>query len=185
MGHFLHDAAIDLFDPGFAVDDDVVEMVSDHGNDFLEVGVYLAVAACALRSADGEEGDVVSDLDQRVEHLIFGFAQEFDRSFGVAVFHRGDEGFPDVVDRRCDIDSQRGRKTDGGVRIDGEDLFVRMMLRQQFDGQRGERCLADTALSDQRENGRRMFIAHKITSLTQNDGSSRDTCVSGQTIISL
>ena len=52
----LHDAALYLLDTGLAVYYNIVEVVGQHADDFLQIRVDAAIAALVLRAAYGEEG---------------------------------------------------------------------------------------------------------------------------------
>ena len=151
MRDLFHHAALDLFDPGFAVDDDIVEAVGENADDFLEVGVDLAVAARALRAANGQKSKA-RHLDQRVKNAETRLAQKFQSLFGFAVFHTVNDTHANIVQRQLYVHTKSNGQADSGVCVDGQDLLVGVLLHQKTDNRGADGGLSDTALSGNRKD---------------------------------
>ena len=118
MGDLLHDAAVDLFNAGLAVDDHIVEVAGQKIDDLLEVGVALAVAPGGLRPADGQEGEFLL-LHHGVEDAVPGLAEQLDGLPRLAILHRGHDLLTDIIQGLPYLHPQGGGQTHGGVRVDG------------------------------------------------------------------
>ena len=118
MGDLLHDAAVDLFNAGLAVDDHIVEVAGQKIDDLLEVGVDLAVAPGGLRPADGQEGEFLL-LHHGVEDAVPGLAEQLDGLPRLAILHRGHDLLTDIIQGLPYLHPQGGGQTHGGVRVDG------------------------------------------------------------------
>ena len=146
MGDLFHDAAVDLLDTGLAVDDHIVKVVGQQIDDLFQIGVDLAVTACRLRPADGQEGEGAL-LHHGVENAVAGLAEQFDGLPGRTVLHGGDDALADVVQRLPHLHAQCGGQAHGGVGVDGQDALVGIGLRQQPHKGGGDGSLAHTALT--------------------------------------
>ena len=161
MGDFFHDAALDLLDTGLAVDDDIVKAVGQDADDFLQIGVDLAVAAGALRTADGQECKLLF-FHQSIEDAEACLAEKLQSFAGLAVFHGVHNAHADVVQSHLDINAKSHGQTHCGVGIDGQDLAVRISLSKQTDHACGQRSFANAAFAGDGYDLR--FFFHVINS---------------------
>ena len=146
MRDLLHNAAADLLDAGLAVDDHIIEIIGEHADDFLEVGVDRAVAPGGLRTADGQEGEAVA-LDHGVKDAEARLVEHLDGLAVLAALRGLDHFVADVVDRVLDVHAQRRGQADGRVCVDGEDALAGEGLHQLAHDRRAQRGLADAALA--------------------------------------
>ena len=144
--HLVEHAAADLLDAGLAVDDDIVKVAGEHADDFLQIGVDGAVAARRLGAADGEEGEALA-LDHRVEDAEACLVEDLDGLTVLAALGDLDDLVADIVERVGDGDAQRGRETDRGVGVDGEDALAGVRVHKLADDGGAETRLADAALA--------------------------------------
>ena len=147
MGDLIHDAAVDLFDAGFAVDDDIVEFIHQKADDLTEVGVDGAVAACGLGTADGQKGEA-SFFGHGFEQTEFCLCQDV---LGVPELagHILRHTAADLVQGLGHFHPQSHRKTDGRVRINGQNACLGLFFREDTYNRSGKGSLADAALSGQ------------------------------------
>ena len=165
MGDLVEHAAGDLLNAGLAVDDDVVKVAGEHADDFLQIGVDGAVAAGSLGTADGEEGEAFA-LDHRVENAEARLVEDLDGLTVLAALARLDDGVADIVERVVDLDAQRGRKTDRGVGVDGEDALAGMRGNQMANNGAAQAGLAHAALACHGKNfGFGLGLFHEIPSM--------------------
>ncbi len=151
MGDLIHHAALDLLDACLAVDHDVVEAVGEHADDFLEIRVDLAVAAGALRPADGQKREA-RHLHQRIENTKARLGKKLERLSGLAVFHAVDDAHANPVEREFDVYTKSNRQADGGIRVDRKDLLVGILLDKRPHDARTDRRFADAALACDRDD---------------------------------
>ena len=142
----LHDAAADLLDAGLAVNDHIIEIIGEHADDFLEVGVDRAVAPGCLRTADGQEGEAVA-LDHGVKDAEARLVEHLDGLAVLAALRGLDHFVADVVNRVLDVHTQCRGQADGRVCVDGEDALAGEGLHQLAHDRRAQRGLADAALA--------------------------------------
>ena len=128
MGHLLHDPPVDLLNARLTVDDNVVKAAGNQGDDLLQIGIYLAVAARRLRPADGQKGDIFP-LRQGIHQAVPGLSQHLNGGGGVALLRAVDKGLADVVHSGADLHPKRRRQTHSRVGINGQYFFIRVFLR--------------------------------------------------------
>ena len=128
----LHYAALYLLYARLAVYHDVVKVVRQHTDDFLQIGVHAAIAALVLRAAYGEEGKALR-LDHGVENAEPGLVEHL---YGLAratvlraFYHRA----ADIVQGGRDLDSQRRGQTYGGICVYRQYLSAGLVLRQHAE----------------------------------------------------
>ena len=151
MRYLIHNAALDLLNAGLSVDDDIVEAVLQNADDFLQVGIDLAVAAGAFRSADAEKCKA-GHFDQCVKDLESRFAQKLKRLSCFAVFDAVNNAHADIVKRELNVNSESDRQADSRVCIYREDLLIREIFHQKPYDRRRNRRLADTAFTGDRDD---------------------------------
>ena len=149
MADLLHHAALYLLYARLAVYDHVVEVVGQHADDLLQVGVHAAVAALVLRAAYGEEGEAVrlhhgvKDAEARLVEHLYGLAR-------AAVLRALYDGAAYIVERAGDGYAQRGGETHRRVGVYGKHAAAGAILRQHSHYRRGERGLPHPALAGER-----------------------------------
>jgi len=158
MRHLVHDAAVDLLDAGLAVDDDVVEVVYEQGDDLPQIGVDGAVAAGGLGPADREKGEAPL-FGHRLKEAEARLGQDVLRVAQLARHVRG-HALADIVERLRHRDAQRGREPHGGVGVDREDPRLGLFLGQQAHDRGGDGGLPDAALA--REGDYDSLVFHGI-----------------------
>ena len=151
MGDLLHDAAIDLLNAGLSVNDDIVKIVAEKIDDFFQIGVDLAVAAGAFRTANGQEGKLLL-LYHGVKNAVSRFAQQFDGFAGRSVFYTCNDTFADIIQCFTNLYAQSGTQAHSGVGVNGEDTRIRICFRQQADKCRGNGCFSHTAFAGHSQN---------------------------------
>ena len=147
MRDLFQDTAVDLLDPGLAVDDDVIEIIYQKADDLPEIGVDRAVAACGFRPADREKCKPVGLL-HRVKKAETRFSQYVLRVLELSR-HILRDASADLVERLRDLDAERDGQADRGIRVDREDAGLRFFFCENADERGGERCLSDAALARQ------------------------------------
>jgi hypothetical protein len=152
VGDPFHDSAVDLFDAGLPIDDDIIEIAREQADDLFQIGVHLAVAAGGLRTADGEKGEAVL-FHNRVKDAEPGFPEHLDGLPGLAGFNVMYDGLADIVKRFFGADAQRDGQPDRGVRVDRQDARAGFLFRQKANDAGGNRGLPDPALTRNGNDG--------------------------------
>ena len=149
--HTFHHAAVDLFDPGLAVDDYIIVVAGNHFQHLLEIGVDLAIAAGSFGPADGKEGEIVP-LGDAIEQMKLRFAQQRHSVRRFALVDALGDAQTDIVERQAWFDPERGGQPDGRVGVHGKDALLGVLLRQQPDKRGGQRRFADAAFAAKRKD---------------------------------
>ena len=150
MSHLFHHAALDLLDPRLTIDHNVVKAVCQKSDNFLQVGVDLAVAAGALRTAYRKEHEA-RHLNQRVKNSEPRLAEKLQRFSCLSVFNAVNDAHTDIVQRQLHIHAKSNGQTDGRIGVDREYLLVGVLLNKQSHYGRADRSLAYSALACYRD----------------------------------
>ena len=147
MRDLFEDTAVDLLDPGLAVDDDIIEIIYQKTDDLAQIGIDRAVAACGFRPADCEKCKPVCLL-HRVKKAETRFGQYVLRVLELSR-HILRNAAADLIERLRDLNAERDGQADRRIRVDCENAGLRFFFCENADERGGKRGLSNAALARQ------------------------------------
>ena len=104
-----------------------------------------------LRPTDRQERKS-GHFHQRIENPKARLTEKLKRFSGFSVLYTVDNAHPNVIQCELYIHAKSYGKTDSGIRVDGKDLLIRILLGEKSHDTGTDRCLPDAALAGDRNN---------------------------------